>query len=233
MHARQPSLPAVGRPLRATVAFVRLIRQVRPHGPFVLLGLCIAAAIACEVAQQLRDAGEEVELLVLIEGWAPGYLRRRRAPARRPHLPLQTVDARSFPTPAGGLSAAPVFRTRTGVPFARPARQALPRCEPRLGGTVHRAVRLRKRPRRPSRAVPGSRRKPDGGSHQRAVTWCRSRNRRGAQWLKQLTRGLVCRERKAIPAPACSNIADRQTLRSIANSFQGMHAGGRLGRARS
>ena len=63
-------------------AFVRLIRAARPHGPYVLLGLCVAGTIAYEAAQQLRAAGEEVELLVLIDGWAPGYLRRRPVVAR-------------------------------------------------------------------------------------------------------------------------------------------------------
>jgi thioesterase domain-containing protein/acyl carrier protein len=58
-------------------AFVRMIRATRPHGPYILLGLCVAGTIAFEAAQQLRAKGEDVELLVLIDGWAPGYMQRR------------------------------------------------------------------------------------------------------------------------------------------------------------
>jgi thioesterase domain-containing protein len=56
--------------------FVRVIRSVRPRGPYVLLGLCIAGTVAYEVARQLRAEGEDVPLLILVDGWAPGYTRR-------------------------------------------------------------------------------------------------------------------------------------------------------------
>lgn len=56
--------------------YVRLIRAAQPHGPYILCGLCVAGAIAYEAAQQLRQAGEAVPLLILSDMWAPGYLRR-------------------------------------------------------------------------------------------------------------------------------------------------------------
>jgi thioesterase domain-containing protein/acyl carrier protein len=56
--------------------YVRLIREARPHGPYVLFGLCVAGVIAYEAAQQLRQAGESVPLVVMADTWAPGYIKR-------------------------------------------------------------------------------------------------------------------------------------------------------------
>ncbi len=55
--------------------YVRLIQQVQPTGPYRLAGWCVAAKIAYEVAQQLQRQGEVVELLALIDAWAPNYFR--------------------------------------------------------------------------------------------------------------------------------------------------------------
>jgi len=55
---------------------LRIIRRARPHGPYVLIGLCVAGCLAYEVAQLLVAQGEEVRLLVMIDAWAPGYIRR-------------------------------------------------------------------------------------------------------------------------------------------------------------
>jgi thioesterase domain-containing protein/acyl carrier protein len=56
--------------------YVRLIREVRPHGPYILFGLCVAGVIAYEAARQLRQAGEPVPLIVIADAWLPGYLKR-------------------------------------------------------------------------------------------------------------------------------------------------------------
>ena len=56
--------------------YVRLIREAQPHGPYILLGLCVAGVIAYEVARQLRLAGELVPLVVIADAWLPGYLKR-------------------------------------------------------------------------------------------------------------------------------------------------------------
>ena len=55
--------------------YVRLLREVQPAGPYRLAGWCVAAKIAYEVAQQLVAMGETVEILVILDAWAPGYLR--------------------------------------------------------------------------------------------------------------------------------------------------------------
>ncbi|TLU70847.1 non-ribosomal peptide synthetase [Lichenicoccus roseus] len=56
---------------------IRIIRRQQPDGPYVLLGLCTAGVLAFEIAQQLQDQGEQVPLLVMIDTWSPGYLRRQ------------------------------------------------------------------------------------------------------------------------------------------------------------
>jgi thioesterase domain-containing protein/acyl carrier protein len=68
-------LPSRGLEAIAT-DYVRLIREVRPHGPYILFGLCVAGVIAYEVARQLRLAGEPVALVVMADAWVPGYLKR-------------------------------------------------------------------------------------------------------------------------------------------------------------
>ena len=62
----------------AAAEYVELIRRAEPSGPYVLFGWCIAATVAFEAARQLTAAGAEVALLVLVDGWEPGYRRRLR-----------------------------------------------------------------------------------------------------------------------------------------------------------
>jgi amino acid adenylation domain-containing protein len=47
------------------------VRRVQPHGPYHLLGWSFGALVAHRLATHLRDAGEQVELLVLVDGY-PG-----------------------------------------------------------------------------------------------------------------------------------------------------------------
>jgi thioesterase domain-containing protein/acyl carrier protein len=48
-------------------SYVREIRETQPHGPYFLGGYCLGGAIALEVAQQLKRAGEEVAFLAMFE----------------------------------------------------------------------------------------------------------------------------------------------------------------------
>lgn len=57
--------------------YLQILQRFRPHGPYILLGLCFAARLAFEMTKQLNERGERVELLVAIDAWAPGYLHRR------------------------------------------------------------------------------------------------------------------------------------------------------------
>lgn len=56
--------------------YVALIRSVRPNGPYRVGGWCVSSSLAYEIAQQLRAAGQMVDFLLLVDGWAPGYWRR-------------------------------------------------------------------------------------------------------------------------------------------------------------
>ena len=61
-------------PLEAmAAAYIESLRSVQPGGPYRLVAFCGGSPIALEMAQQLRAAGQAVELLVLIE---PGVISR-------------------------------------------------------------------------------------------------------------------------------------------------------------
>jgi len=51
-------------------AYIKLMRSVQPQGPYLLGGFCAGGLLAYEVAQQLRAAGQAVDLLVLIDPMA-------------------------------------------------------------------------------------------------------------------------------------------------------------------
>jgi aspartate racemase len=54
---------------------VRRIREAVPNGPYLVCGLCWAGLVAFEMASQLREAGEEVPFLALIDTAYPDYER--------------------------------------------------------------------------------------------------------------------------------------------------------------
>jgi acetoacetyl-CoA synthetase len=47
--------------------YVEQIRSVQPHGPYALAGFSMGGLIALEIAQQLLQCGEKVELLALLD----------------------------------------------------------------------------------------------------------------------------------------------------------------------
>ncbi len=47
--------------------YIPAVRQVQPNGPYRLGGFCFGAIVALEMAHQLRDVGEHVAVLVLID----------------------------------------------------------------------------------------------------------------------------------------------------------------------
>ncbi|MEZ7154951.1 amino acid adenylation domain-containing protein [Streptomyces sp. MAD19A] len=57
--------------------YVRHVREVRPHGPYRLLGWSFGGHVAHAMAEQLQRAGEDVELLTLLDAFPPA----RRDPA--------------------------------------------------------------------------------------------------------------------------------------------------------
>ena len=64
--------------------YVAAIKAVRPAGPYLIAGYCAGSLIAWETATQLRDSGEDVPLLVLLDA-APTI------PSTRPSLPTRLV----------------------------------------------------------------------------------------------------------------------------------------------
>ena len=51
--------------------YLDVIREVQPHGPYRLLGLCFSGMVAYEMAVLLQDMGEEVEFLGMVNNYAP------------------------------------------------------------------------------------------------------------------------------------------------------------------
>ena len=70
--------PASGRHSVKTLArdYVEILRRAQPMGPYRLLGYSFAGIVAYEVAQQLRDAGEEVRFLALVDSELPEWTTR-------------------------------------------------------------------------------------------------------------------------------------------------------------
>jgi len=70
--------------LHATVAamaahYVKEIRGVQPHGPYVLAGRCSGAKVAYEMTQRIEAAGERVALLISLDSGGPLWRRRQLA----------------------------------------------------------------------------------------------------------------------------------------------------------
>ncbi|WP_031064512.1 thioesterase II family protein [Streptomyces sp. NRRL WC-3742] len=82
------------------------IRAVQPHGPYALLGWSMGAAIAFEMAGRLREQGESVELLALLDGYLGADLPEYRPLAE--DRALQGFVQRAF-----GLTAAQASGTET------------------------------------------------------------------------------------------------------------------------
>ncbi|MGW1373481.1 amino acid adenylation domain-containing protein [Streptomyces sp. NPDC002446] len=60
--------------------YVRHLRAVQPHGPYRLLGWSVGGVLAHTVAVLLQEAGQEVELLALLDAFPSEQWRGRPAP---------------------------------------------------------------------------------------------------------------------------------------------------------
>ncbi|RKH58003.1 non-ribosomal peptide synthetase, partial [Corallococcus aberystwythensis] len=83
-----PSLPVYGlqsrgldgRPVAESIEemaglYIEAIRTVQPHGPYQLGGWSLGGLVAYEMAQRLREAGEAVDVLALIDSHVPGLTK--------------------------------------------------------------------------------------------------------------------------------------------------------------
>jgi hypothetical protein len=59
-------------------AYVDVLKQVQPQGPYILFGVCVHGNIAIEVGRQLKAAGEDVRVIIK-DVWEPGYVAEIRA----------------------------------------------------------------------------------------------------------------------------------------------------------
>ena len=50
-------------------AYLQSIRSIRPNGPYLLGGWSMGGVIAYEIAQQLRDQGQEIAMLVMMDSF--------------------------------------------------------------------------------------------------------------------------------------------------------------------
>lgn len=66
------------------------VRRIQPHGPYRLGGHCLSGLVAYEMAQQLRAAGERVDLLVMVDTRSGPWRFRRLAPAVRRLVAMTT-----------------------------------------------------------------------------------------------------------------------------------------------
>ena len=67
--------------------YLREVRKIQPHGPYLLAGECVGGICAYEMACQLEQAGEEVALLVLLDTVVPDekHLQNYLADEERKH----------------------------------------------------------------------------------------------------------------------------------------------------
>jgi thioesterase domain-containing protein len=79
--------------------YVEVVRDVRPAGPYHLLGQSFGGLVAFEMARQLAAAGEEVALLALLDTQSPAVMRLSRGDDEDPAAVLAVLareHARSF-----------------------------------------------------------------------------------------------------------------------------------------
>jgi thioesterase domain-containing protein len=75
--------------VRATARrHVRTVREVQPHGPYHLGGHSFGGLVSLEMAHQLREAGEDVDLLVVLDSFPPD-------PALQPSQPAMSLKRRA------------------------------------------------------------------------------------------------------------------------------------------
>jgi phthiocerol/phenolphthiocerol synthesis type-I polyketide synthase E len=72
--------------------YIKEIRTIQPHGPYLLGGWCLGGSIAYEMAQQLQGDSEQVDLLVMIQSRHPHYWKYLPKTTRLHRLSYRIVD---------------------------------------------------------------------------------------------------------------------------------------------
>jgi amino acid adenylation domain-containing protein len=114
------------------------MKQVHPGGPWRLAGYCFGTIVAFELAQRLRAAGEEVELVAMFNGPSPAWIKQWgwygnqpsiRAKRPRPVRVTRAQRIRRALREPRRLITGPVWELRERLD-ARRARLALARRQP-------------------------------------------------------------------------------------------------------
>ncbi|MCO6452811.1 MAG: glycosyltransferase [Caldilineales bacterium] len=63
--------------------FIAEMRRVQPHGPYFLMGECVGAAAAFEIARQLQHKGERIGTLMFLNGKRLSFARAKTAAQQR------------------------------------------------------------------------------------------------------------------------------------------------------
>ena len=140
---------------------VATAREQQPAGPYRLAGHSLGGLVALEMAQQLRRAGEEVEVLVVLDSFPPdpSLMPAPRHPSTTAKvkegvsLALTGIKAHSglgplHPVlPPGRVPPAPVHHRRLPRPHAgrRGRRRRRRRCPPAVGPAPERTGPRRRR----------------------------------------------------------------------------------------
>lgn len=99
---------------------LRDIRRLKPSGPYLLGGGCLGGVIAVEMATQLREAGEQVAALILIDTLHPRLMRsgsrEPRGTVARASRARWTATFRSVVRAAAATAPASLKRQVTGRP---------------------------------------------------------------------------------------------------------------------
>jgi thioesterase domain-containing protein len=70
--------------------YAREVQSIQPHGPYYLGGNCLGGNLAFEIAHQLKEQGQDVNLVALFESRGPGY------PKTKPGAPIFLVNLYRF-----------------------------------------------------------------------------------------------------------------------------------------
>lgn len=71
--------------------FVKAIRTIQPHGPYRVGGWSFGGIVAFEIAQQFVQAGEEVEMLIILDSMLP--VKQQNTPSQ-PNPTQQSIGVR-------------------------------------------------------------------------------------------------------------------------------------------
>lgn len=70
-----PGMEGATQPLNRVEAmadhFLSFIREAQPHGPYCLIGYSFGGLVSLEIARRIKQSGEAVEALILVESYPP------------------------------------------------------------------------------------------------------------------------------------------------------------------